>query len=182
MREAYLERVARWRVPLGFLIVPLYLYFARPTPSLFALGAAIAAVGLAVRAAAAGHLRKGEALARSGPYAYVRHPLYLGSALLVAGFALAGGRVWLGLLLGGVFLAVYLPVAWREDEEMRARFPAEYAAYEKAVPRLLPRLRPGRADGERFDWRCYWRNREYNALLGCLALLLILVWRMRQSP
>ncbi|MFQ5817969.1 MAG: methyltransferase family protein [Terriglobia bacterium] len=180
MRDAYLSWAARWRVPIGFVVAAAYLWLARATPVSLAAGAAIAAVGIGLRAVAAGYLRKGEALARGGPYAYVRHPLYLGSAFIVAGFVVASGRVWLGLALVGIFVALYVPVLLREEAELRARFPSDYAAYAAAVPLLFPRARPGLPgrSGERFDWGLYWRNREYNALAGYLVMLFLLYLRM----
>lgn len=181
MREAYLDWAARWRVPIGFLLAAVYLYFARPTPLWLAAGAALAALGIALRAAAAGYLRKGETLARSGPYACVRHPLYLGSAFLAVGFALAGGQLWLGVLFVGAFVVIYVPVVLLEEAELRTRFPADYAAYAAAVPLLFPRARPGLLGqaADRFDWRLYRRNREYNALGGYLGMLLLLYLKMR---
>jgi protein-S-isoprenylcysteine O-methyltransferase Ste14 len=178
--ESYLAWAARWRVPLGFLLAAGYFYFAQPTPQVLLAGAALAAVGIVLRALAAGYLQKGQGLSRSGPYAYVRHPLYLGSAFLVAGFALAAGRLWLAAVLAAFFAAVYLPVMLREEAEMRAGFPSEYAAYAAAVPRLLPSLRrpAGGGGGARFEWRLYWRNREYKALLGYVAALALLYLRM----
>ena len=86
-----LRWAARWRVPLGFLLGVAYLVFCRPTVKLLIAGGAVAAAGVAVRAYAAGHLAKNQSLAMSGPYAYTRNPLYLGSALMGAGFAVAGG-------------------------------------------------------------------------------------------
>lgn len=182
MREVYLNWAARWRVPLGFGVAAAYFVLAQPIPRLLAAGAAIAAAGIALRALAAGYLRKGEALTTAGPYARVRHPLYLGSAFITVGFAVAGGRIWLGLLLVGVFAAVYLPVLLREEAELRARFSDSYASYAAAVPRLLPRLRPSSIasdEPQRFDWELYWRNREYNALAGYLAALLLLYLKIR---
>lgn len=172
---------ARWRVPVGFAVAAAYLYFAQPTPALLAAGAAIAAVGIALRAVAAGYLRKGEGVAQSGPYAYIRHPLYLGSAFIVAGFAVAAGRAWLGLGMVLFFLALYLPLLGHEEAAMRARYPAEYAAYTAAVPRLFPRSRPGVLGqaSARFNWGLYWRNREYNALAGYLGMLLLLWLKIR---
>ncbi len=177
--ENYLAWAARWRVPLGFLLAAAYFYFAQPTPQLLLRGGIIAGVGLLLRGLAAGYLRKGEGLSRSGPYAYVRHPLYLGSAFITAGFALAGGRFWLAVVLAAFFAAVYLPVMAREEAEMRAAFPSEYAAYAAAVPRFFPTLRRrAGGHGARFDWRLYWRNREYKALLGYLGALAVLYLRM----
>ena len=182
MREAYLNWAARWRVPLSFGVAAAYFVLAQPTPGLLAAGAAIAAAGIALRALAVGYLRKGKALTTAGPYAHVRHPLYLGSAFITAGFAVAAGRVWLGLLLVVVFAALYLPVMLREEAELRVRFSDSYARYAAAVPRLLPRLRPsaiGDDEAQRFNWELYWHNRECRALVGYLAALLLLYLKIR---
>ncbi|HEV8383771.1 MAG TPA: hypothetical protein VGQ11_02790, partial [Candidatus Acidoferrales bacterium] len=88
------EFAARWRVRLGYPVAFVYLLFARPDQISILAGSAIALAGLWVRASAAGHLRKHEQLATGGPYARTRNPLYFGSALIAAGFLLAG-RFWL---------------------------------------------------------------------------------------
>jgi protein-S-isoprenylcysteine O-methyltransferase Ste14 len=72
----------RWRVPLGFLCAALFFVFSRPRPLTLAIGGAVALPGLALRAWATGHLRKNDALATTGPYAYTRNPLYLGSFVM----------------------------------------------------------------------------------------------------
>src|ERR1044072_2657620 len=69
--------IQRWRVPLGFLCGAAFIFFARPTPKAFAIGASVSLLGLALRAWAAGHIRKNAQLATSGPYAFTRNPLYL---------------------------------------------------------------------------------------------------------
>ena len=81
--------IRRLRVPLGFLFAGLYLVFARPTPGSLLLGMPLALAGLIVRGWAAGHIVKNERLATSGPYAHTRNPLYFGSFLIAAGFAIA---------------------------------------------------------------------------------------------
>ena len=102
--------IQRWRVPLGFLCGAAFIFFARPTPRALLIGASVSLLGLAVRAWAAGHIRKNAQLATSGPYAFTRNPLYLGSFLLGLGFTIASGRVVLGLLFAALFLGIYLPV------------------------------------------------------------------------
>ena len=81
--------IARWRVRLGYLLAIAVLFFARPNPKSVAVGATIGIVGLWLRAYAAGYLKKQEVLTTTGPYAYTRNPLYLGSAVLAAGAAWA---------------------------------------------------------------------------------------------
>jgi len=141
-------------------------------------GSAIAALGLFVRGYAAGCLNKNQALATGGPYAHTRNPLYLGSLILGAGFAVAGG-VWpLGLALLVLFALVYWPVMRREEEFLRKEFGEIYTRYAAAVPFFFPALRRGEVWGEPFHWVQYRRNREYRALLGYAAGVAFLVTKM----
>jgi len=175
----YAGWAARLRVPLHFALAVVVLAFAHPTGTLLAAGAAVVAGGLALRAWAAGHLRRNQPLTTSGPYAYVRHPLYLGSALVLAGFALAAGRWWLGAVVGLYFLLVFLPVLGREEREREAAAPADYAAYRSQVPALVPYCgRYGAALAARFDWQVFGANREWRAELGCAVLLALFYAKM----
>lgn len=161
----------RWRVPLGFLCAILFIALARPRPVTLAIGGAVALVGLALRAWASGHIRKNAALAISGPYAYTRNPLYLGSFILGLGFTIASGQPLLGLLFAALFLGIYLPVMRVEAETLAELFGEEYRRYASAVPLFLPRLTPyrdGKAQAIRFDAALYLRYREYRAALGLL--------------
>ncbi|HEX5432590.1 MAG TPA: methyltransferase, partial [Bryobacteraceae bacterium] len=108
--KPYADAVAKLRVPCGFILVAAFLWFSDPNPASLAAGLAIACLGLALRAWAAGHLEKNLALTDSGPYARVRNPLYLGTLTVAAGFAIAARRWELGVLFAAVFLLVYLPV------------------------------------------------------------------------
>ena len=177
--KRYAELAARIRVPCGFLLVAVYAFFAQPSPSLLALGAAVALAGIALRAYAAGHLEKNLRLATSGPFAYTRNPLYLGSALVALGFALAGGVWWLGLLLGLFLVVLYLPVVSEEEAHLAKLFP-EFREYAAAVPQFWPRW-PVRLEGSAsggFRWALYSKNQEYNALLGYLLGIALLLWKL----
>lgn len=173
----------RWRVRAGYPLAILFLYLASPTPLAILLGAAIAAAGLVVRGAAAGHLRKLETLTTSGPYAWVRNPLYFGSALLAAGFAVAGHSLWAALVLVAYFGTFYPVVMKKEEGELRERYGAAFIAYAKRVPLFLPRP-PHRSDAPQpnveggFSWEQYKRNREYQAALGAIFALGVLWLRM----
>ena len=128
------------RVPLGFAMAVLYMGLAKPTLKSLLLGSVLVGLGIGIRAAASGHVQKNEALATSGPYAYTRNPLYLGSMVLASGFALAARSGWILGALAIMFAAIYIPVIRSEEDFLRQRFP-EFEAYAARVPRLVPRLR-----------------------------------------
>src|SRR6201998_3219545 len=169
------SRVARRiRVPLGFAFAVLYFWLARATWRSLALGAVVIVAGLLVRAFASGHVRKNEALATSGPYAYTRNPLYLGSLLIGIGFAVAGRSWWVGVALVAMFFALYFPVFLEKEAFLRQKFP-EFDEYSRDVPRISPRLTPHPSTRDSaaagFSSDLYLQHREYNALLGAIAML-----------
>jgi len=172
------SRIARRiRVPLGFVLAVVYVWKAQPTlPSILA-GLVVAGAGLGIRAFASGYVRKNEELATTGPYAYTRNPLYLGSIVIAAGFALAARSWIIAAILLLMFLAIYLPVIRGEEEFLRRSFP-EFAEYERRVPRLLPRFSNSSSEGGSFSWALYLQHREYNALAGTLAIAVILVVKL----
>lgn len=173
------SRVARRiRVPLGFAFAVLYFWLARPTWRFLVLGAVLIVPGLLIRALASGHVRKNEALSTSGPYAYTRNPLYLGSLLIGVGFAVASCSVWVGIVLVAMFFAIYVPVIRGEEKFLREKFP-EFEDYARRVPRMVPRIRRSSSSGSgRFSFDLYRQHREYNALLGALAMTAALVAKM----
>jgi protein-S-isoprenylcysteine O-methyltransferase Ste14 len=171
--------IQRWRVPLGFLCAAIFIFFARPTPVALAAGAGVSLLGLALRAWAAGHIRKNAQLATSGPYAFTRNPLYLGSFLLGLGFTIASGQWLLALLFAALFIGIYLPVMHVEASTMAQLFGSDFETYRRSVPLFFPRLTPFRQSESaavRFDGSLYLRYREYRAALGLIVawgLLLI---------
>ncbi|SRR6266851_24155 len=176
------SRIARRiRVPLGFLFAVLYFWLARPTWRSMALGAVVVLPGLLTRALASGHVRKNEALATSGPYAYTRNPLYLGSLLIGVGFAVAARSWWVGIGLVIMFFAIYLPVMHNEEAFLRQRFP-EFDEYARRVPRMFPRFvsSPNASNevSSGFSLELYLKHREYNALLGTLAMMAALALKI----
>ena len=172
--KRYAEAAARLRVPAGFAIAIVFWALARPSWPSLAIGATIAVFGLALRAWAAGHLAKYESLSTSGPFAHLRNPLYMGTLVVGAGFAVAGAHLGIGLLLVAFFVLLYLPVIEEEEGYLREKFP-EYAQYERRVPRLWPRLATGDTSKMRFRLDLYLRNQEYQALAGFLAVIASLV-------
>ncbi len=170
----------RIRVPLGFAFAVLYVWLANPTVKSLAIGLAIAVPGILLRALASGHVRKNEALATSGPYAYTRNPLYLGSLIMAVGFAVAARSWWIAAAMVTFFAAVYVPVIRGEEQYLRANFP-EFDSYSREVPRLLPRLKSTGAAKGSFSWDLYLKHREYNALLGAMGITAVLVLKMMKT-
>jgi protein-S-isoprenylcysteine O-methyltransferase Ste14 len=168
----------RWRVGAGYLLALLGFYFARPSKKSLIEGACIALVGLMIRAAAAGIVRKGQQLATSGIYAWTRNPLYFGSTILAAGFVVASNSWIVGAIVAAYILLFYPAVVRREDRDLRERFGAEFAAYSARVSGFVPwptRQSPGAAS---FSWSQYVRNHEYRALLGTMVAMGVLALRM----
>ena len=173
--KPYADTVARLRVPGGFLLVAAFAWLAAPDRTSLTTGLPLSLLGLGLRAWAAGHLAKNETLATSGPYAWIRNPLYIGTLLVAAGLVVAARQAELAVLFAAVFLLVYLPVIELEEQHLRKLFP-QYADYADRVPSLLPRGRRS-PDQKKFRADLYIRNQEYQALLGFLAGALFLLWR-----
>jgi hypothetical protein len=159
------RHLARWRVTLGFACAAVAFGLARPTAFSLTLGLGIAALGEALRIWASGHLEKGREITRSGPYRFFRHPLYLGSVLLAAGFLVAG-RSWIAAVLGAVYVAATFAAAiLSEEATLDERFAGQYSQYRAGS--LEPTTR-------RFSWSRVTRNREYRAVAGLIAAFLVL--------
>ena len=172
------SRVARRiRVPLGFLFAAFYFWRARPDWLSLALGGTVAAVGVFLRAMASGHVQKNQQLATTGPYAYCRNPLYLGSIIIAIGFVIASRDLWVALGVVALFIFIYVPVIRSEEAFLRNRF-AEYEDYASRVPRLLPKTLWFRGLTSEFSHQLYLRHREYNACIGAAAMMAALVVKM----
>ena len=178
------QRIARRiRVPLGFLFAAMFLWLARPTWTLMLLSLLLVIPGLWLRGYAAGYVKKNAELTRTGPYAHTRNPLYLGSMMIAFGFAWASGSWVIFVALAAGFLAIYLPTIRSEEEYLRAHFPG-FDDYARQVPRLLPRLTPAGNDLPlgRFSRERFLHHREYNALMGAVALYAALAARLLFRP
>lgn len=167
----------RLRIPVGFGFAALYVWLARPTRMSLLAGGLLLLPGLALRALASGHVKKDKELTTSGPYAYTRNPLYVGSLILAAGFALAARSWWIVAAMLVMFGAIYIPVIAGEERFLRHTFP-EYDDYARHVPRMLPRLTRYGNQQSAYSSERYWKHREYQAALGCAAILAILVIKL----
>jgi len=167
----------RVRVPLGFIFAVVYVWFARPTRSSIIAGALIMLPGLLLRGLASGHVQKDKQLTISGPYAYTRNPLYLGSLFLAAGFAIAARSWSIVAIMVLMFALIYVPVIAGEERYLRQTFP-EYDEYARGVPRMFPRLTPYGNQQAAYSSARYWKHREYEASIGCVVLLAILIAKL----
>jgi protein-S-isoprenylcysteine O-methyltransferase Ste14 len=169
------SRIARRiRVPLGFVFAAFYLWRAKPAWTSLLIGTAIALLGIFVRAVASGHVEKDRVLTTTGPYAYVRNPLYFGSIVIGIGFAVASRDLWIFIAIVLLFVIIYLPVIRSEEAFLRCQF-REYDDYARRVPSLLPHTLLFRQITEGFSCELYFSHREYNSLLGAAAMLVALV-------
>jgi uncharacterized membrane protein len=172
----------RRRVGIALPCAIGFLALASPSWPAIAIGATIAAVGLLIRAVAAGQLKKHEALTTTGMYGVVRHPLYLGSAVLGVGFLIAG-RSWpASLFVVAYALAFYPAIIRHEEERLRARYGQAFAEHEAHTPMLRPRFSAIGSANAGFSWRTYRRNREYRAAAGAAVGFLVLTLRLSAVP
>ena len=128
------------RQTLGLLLSILFAVFAQPITWQLYPATVLVLAGIAVRLWASGFIVKNEVLATNGPYAFVRHPLYVGNILIILAFAAASG-IWWTFLIVVAFLGFYYPTAIEyEDRKLSAKFESSWDVYAKQTPALLPGL------------------------------------------
>lgn len=171
---ALLSFLRRHRRNIGIPLALAALLLARFDPRFLLPSVILVTFGESIRVWAAGHLRKEQILTTGGPYRFMRNPLYLGSFLIAVGFGLASGSVWVWLIIFGYFLLVYIPVVKYEERILREKFP-EYDTYVASVPAFYPSLTRYQSSSTKFSFRQAIRNREYNAVIGILAVYAFLI-------
>ncbi len=166
------------RVPAGTLLGIVFLLLMHPSRRSFLIGGAVACLGALIRVWAAGTIDKGKALAKDGPYALTRNPLYLGSLFMAFGILLAGQGYWLLLPFGIFFLAFYYPVMKREEQELLHGYGEEFLDYARRVPMFFPSFRTASGRSSSFLWSRVVRNREHRTLMGFALVVIILIVQM----
>jgi protein-S-isoprenylcysteine O-methyltransferase Ste14 len=166
------QRIARWRVTLGFVLAAVVLWLAEPTGTTMLIGALVALLGEMIRIWAAGHVEKSREVTRSGPYQFTRHPLYLGSSIIGVGVAIASGSVVVAAIVLG-YLATTITAAIRAEEaHLRDKFGGEYDAY--AARQAPPMVRS-------FSIKRALANREHHTVAGLVVALLLLALKVGYS-
>jgi protein-S-isoprenylcysteine O-methyltransferase Ste14 len=171
----------RTRVPVGTVLGIFFLIQmvrTPPTNRSLLIGGIIALLGMLLRLWAAGHIEKGKVLAQSGPYAFTRNPLYLGSFFMALGIVLAGRSYWLLLPFALFFALFYLPVMQAEEQELLNGFGEKFAEYSRSVPLFFPGFRKTGQASSTFLWSRVVRNREHHTVAGMLLAEAILILRI----
>lgn len=164
-----ISALARWRVRLGFAAAVIVLVLAHPTWRTWSAGLIVALVGEGLRFWAAGHLEKGREVTRSGPYRFVRHPLYAGSVVIAGGVALAAHSIGAAIIVA-VYMGLTTTAAVRTEEaQLRGAFGSTYDDYRASRAAPMPR---------RFSVNRALRNREHRAIAGLLGGFALLALRV----
>jgi protein-S-isoprenylcysteine O-methyltransferase Ste14 len=173
--QLLIASLARLRVALGFVFGVLVLVLAKPTPRSLLVGMSIAVVGEAIRVWAAGHLRKSREVTVSGPYRWVAHPLYVGSSVMGIGLAIAAASVPVAVLIA-IYLVATLTAAIKSEEAfLRRTFGDQYDLYRSGI--AAQRRERRAASKRRFSIAQAIANREYRAVAGLVAAILLLIWK-----
>ncbi len=169
---------------VGILFAILYVALSATSPERLPYGAALVIAGETIRVWACGHLERNKVIARRGPYALVRHPLYVGSLLIGTGLAFLTLHVtwWLPAFVA-LYVGFYMPAMHIEELRLQSLFGAEYHEYMADVPRLLPRMSAigsSTSNGRRFEWSRAVGNREMRTIAVMAALLLVQLAKLWQ--
>lgn len=166
-------KLARWRVPLGFATFVAAFVVSSPTPLTYVIGTTLALMGQALRVWAAGHIEKGREVTRSGPYRHLRHPLYMGSLIMGAGFVIASASGWTAALAVAYFTVTYVAAVRSEEVTLDARFAGEYSAYRegRTTDASAPSTRKFSLD------RAFGMNKEWRSLAGLAGAFALMAAR-----
>jgi protein-S-isoprenylcysteine O-methyltransferase Ste14 len=165
------------RVPL-FIGALLLVIFAKPQFPGIWIGMVLIFLGEGIRIWAAGHLQKNEVLTVTGPYAYVKNPLYIGSILITAGFCILADNIYLLAAAFLMFCFHYIPYKKRvEGDRMKKIFGNQFEDYDGKVPDYLPRWTPYSDEKASWQFRCFVENSEEGILLIILVGIVLILSR-----
>ena len=173
-----LKRIFKLRFAVLYPAGAWALWALRCDANSLRLGSCVVAAGLLVRSWANGYAIKMDKLTTSGPYAFLRHPLYAGTLLMVAGFAVILRAGWLGAAFVVFFAVVYWGTMRSEERMLTDKFGDAYRNYRAEVPPLWPALR-AYAAGEKWPFarERYWRSQEYKLILWTAVSVLVIFLR-----
>ncbi|MFQ5851037.1 MAG: methyltransferase family protein [Candidatus Binatia bacterium] len=162
--------ISKWRLKFPIFLAPWL--FLVPVEKCWDWGVLIAAFGMAVRICAAGYLGrpKEKELVTAGPYAYLRHPLYLGTFFMIAGLSAATGRPEVVIVLIMFSVPLYVYSVHMEELKLQRRFGPVFCRYRAEVRAFFPRYRRRTEQSSGFSWTKVWKRHEYQSLIILLAV------------
>jgi protein-S-isoprenylcysteine O-methyltransferase Ste14 len=165
------------RIPV-FIGAILLLLFAKPQPIGMGVGMILIMIGEAIRIWAAGHLQKNEFLTVTGPYAYVKNPLYIGTILITAGFCIFADNIYLLAAATFAFCFHYIPYKKKvEGDRLKKIFGSQYVDYDEKVPEYVPRWTPYSNGKARWQFKHFIENSEEGILLILIAGIILILSR-----
>jgi hypothetical protein len=169
----YHEASRQW---FAILFVLLVSWLGNTNLTLLYAGAAVAAAGELIRMWASGHVKKNKELATDGPYAYARHPLYVGNILILVGYSVASNTWWSFVLMAFLLWFYYPPAISYEDKKLKNIFGEQWVEWSQNIHALIPTFRSNSGSASS-DWsfkQSLMKNGEPVIaiyLLACLYLL-----------
>jgi protein-S-isoprenylcysteine O-methyltransferase Ste14 len=172
-----------WRIRGAVIGGLAALVLAEPTPFSLLAAVVLCILGLLTRAWACCHIKKEKELAVTGPYRFTRNPLYFGNLILGLALSAASASWWVFLIFSLYFLVFYSIAIHIEKKRMEEKFPAEYQKFKEKVPLFFPRLIPVPGGKNKNScWQQYRNNKEYRALIGMFAFLVLFLLKMMFVP
>jgi protein-S-isoprenylcysteine O-methyltransferase Ste14 len=176
---AKLKKVTLKTVPV-YLLGVLLIITANPRLDFYVLGLFLVVLGEGLRVWATGHLQKNQEVTTTGPYAYVKNPLYLGTFLIMVGFCLIANQLLEMAVAVGVFIFYYAPYKKRREAERLAQYFGQvWVDYEAHVPDYFPRWTPYERRGKaRWSLQRFFNNSEHETLSLVLLGVAIMSLKM----
>jgi protein-S-isoprenylcysteine O-methyltransferase Ste14 len=165
------------KIPL-FIGALLLVIFAKPSKPGMMIGIILIVIGEGIRIWAAGHLQKNEALTVTGPYAYVKNPLYIGSILISTGFCILADNIYLLAASTFMFCFHYIPYKKKvEGDRLKKIFGSQFEDYDQKVPDYIPRRMPYSSQKSRWRFGNFIENSEEGILMIIIAGILLILSR-----
>ena len=141
------------RQSIGIILISVFGLIAQPLYANFAIGCSIVLLGLIVRLYASGFVLKNKELSTTGPYAFVRHPLYTGNILILMGVSLTTSLPWTIVCSILFFWFYYPPAIEYEDRKLKLLFPDTWNSWANQTPPLLPKLKTHDFNLSSWSWK-----------------------------
>jgi len=167
------------RQSIGIILVSVFCFETSsnsiiPYASNFAISLIL--LGIATRMYASGFVLKNKELSTTGPYAFVRHPLYTGNIMILIGLCLINGFFW-SFVTAFIFLWFYYPTAIEyEDRKLKSLFPDTWEEWASMTPALMPKMDLNGKIFSRLDLRSWSLKKSLVANYEPVIVVYVLVW------